>query len=83
MRRTKLKLETLQVDSFETAPFGQAGRGTVRAHLYAPDNTIADYDESGPLACASLAVEWCHVTPTATGCVESTSTCNYVITSLC
>ncbi|HET7462684.1 MAG TPA: hypothetical protein VFJ82_15625 [Longimicrobium sp.] len=67
MRRTKLKLETLRVNSFETASFGQAGRETVRAHLYEPDNTIADPDESGPLACASQ-VNWCHVI--VTGCPD-------------
>ena len=34
MRKVKLEIDSLRVESFDAAPSGMAGRGTVRGHDY-------------------------------------------------
>lgn len=62
MKRNKLKLDTLRVESFEAGPAGPVGRGTVRAYEW-PDNQFApESGESGPVACASQGANLCYDT---------------------
>ena len=59
----KLKLETLQVESFETTSTGRTSRGTIEGHdAVAPDTK----------ACADTGPSYCHVCYETDGCQPET-----------
>ena len=81
MKRMKLKLELLQVESFEVQRQGRLMRGTVRANVFEPFYRDIPHDESNALACATGGYNYCAAP--SYGCVVVTEGCYYEVTPLC
>jgi hypothetical protein len=78
MKKIKLELEALRVESFEAGAAGDLARGTVQAHVF---NRDIPHDDSNALACGTGGYNYC--AQPSYGCVEATSGCYYEITPLC
>jgi hypothetical protein len=81
MKRMKLKVEALQVESFVPESGTRGPRGTVHANEFEPFNRDIPHDDSNALACATGGYNYCAAD--TYGCVEVTTGCYYEITSLC
>lgn len=77
MTRKKLKLDALQVDSFEMDASAPAARGTVQAHIF---NRDINHDDSNALVCGTNGYNYCAAETYA--CVSYTGG-KYEITPLC
>jgi len=78
VKRTKLKIELLQVESFLPQESGSTLRGTVRGNVF---NRDIPHDDSNALACATGGYNYCAAE--TYGCVEVTGGCYYEMTPLC
>lgn len=75
MRKTKLSLDTLQVETFETDPAAaETARGTVRAHEFTEVSSLCQGCTRSPtcdVACSTNDYEVCYVPWTRQpGCPE-------------
>jgi hypothetical protein len=78
MKRVKLKIEALEVESFQADAGERMPRGTVVANVF---NRDIPHDDSNALACGTGGYNYCAAE--TYGCVEVTGGCYYEITSLC
>ncbi|MBV9108294.1 MAG: hypothetical protein JO306_02680 [Gemmatimonadetes bacterium] len=82
MKKMKLDLDTLAVNTFETAAPVHISRGTVQGHFdHNPLNRDWQPSEQSALACATGGYNVCGG-PTVTGCVDYTGGV-YIMTTLC
>ena len=80
MKKIKLDVEALHVESFEAGAAGHTPRGTVHANRIEQLRDDIPHDESG-LVCATGGYNYCAAE--TYGCVEVTSGCYYVMTHDC
>jgi hypothetical protein len=80
MKKVKLEIEALRVESFEAGAAEHMPRGTVHANRIEQLRDDIPHDES-QLACATNGYNYCAAE--TYGCVVATEGCYYVITSLC
>jgi hypothetical protein len=78
MKKIKLELDALRVESFEAGTADRVLKGTVHANVF---NRDIPHDDSNALARGTGGYNYCAAH--THGCVEVTGGCNYQITPLC